>query len=73
MTYQAAKHKLICATRKAMFELAVAQVAVGVGLLVLAYVIKSGEPPIVLWMSALALVFSGLTTAAVVAVEEGKT
>lgn len=70
MTYRRVKHRVICWTRQALFELALAQIVVGVGLWVTAYVIRSGEPPIVLAMSALALVFSGLTTAAVAAIDE---
>lgn len=68
--YAAFKRALICSLGKVVFELAVLQVVVGVGLWVVAYAIKSGEPPIVLAMSALALVFSGATSLTEIAVGE---
>jgi hypothetical protein len=71
--YRAARHKVIGWTRSIRFELALAQLIVGFGLLALAYLLRSSEPPIVLWMSALALVFSGLCTMAVAAIDEGQT
>lgn len=70
MTYRRAKHAVIRWTHSVLFELALAQIVVGFGLWIVAYVIHSGEPPIVLAMSALALVFSGFTTAAVAATDE---
>lgn len=70
MRYRRVKHRIICWTHSVLFELALAQIVVGVGLWAVAYVIHSGEPPIVLAMSALALVFSGFTTAAVAATDE---
>jgi hypothetical protein len=68
--YRRAKHAAIRWTRKWLFELAAAQIAVGVALWAKAYLPAGDEPPIVLAMSALALVFSGLTTAAVAATDE---
>jgi hypothetical protein len=70
VTYRQAKHRVIRWTHSVLFELAVAQIVVGVGLWIVAYAIHSGEPPVVLAMSALALVFSGFTTAAVAATDE---
>jgi hypothetical protein len=69
--YRRAKHRIICWTRAALFELALAQIVVGGGLWLKAYIPQGDEPPIVLAMSALALIFSGFTTAAVAAVDEG--
>lgn len=69
--YRRAKHAVICFTRTWLFEIALAQVVVGVALWAKAYLPAGDEPPIVLAMSALALVFSGLTTAAVAAIDEG--
>jgi hypothetical protein len=68
--YRRAKHAVICWTRAALFELALAQIFIGIGLWLKAYLPAGDEPPIVLAMSALALVFSGLTTAAVAAIDE---
>ena len=69
--YRRAKHALIGWTRTWLFELALAQTLVGLGLWALAYLVSPGEPPIILAMSALALVWSGLTTMAVVAIDNG--
>jgi hypothetical protein len=71
VTYRTAKHRIICWTRAALFELAVAQIVVGVGLWAWAVIRRFDEPAIVLAMSALALIFSGLCTAAVAAIDEG--
>lgn len=71
MTYKRVKHRIVCWTRKLLFEIALAQIVVGAGLWAKAYLPHSDEPPIVLAMSALALVFSGFTTAAVAAIDEG--
>jgi hypothetical protein len=67
--YRRAKHTIVCWTRRWLFELAVAQTLIGLGLWGLAYLVSPGEPPIILAMSALAL-GSGLTTMAVVAIDE---
>lgn len=71
MIYRRVKQRIISWTRAALFEIALAQIVVGAGLWALAYLIHSGEPPVVLAMSALALVFSGLCTAAVAAIDGG--
>ncbi len=70
MNYRRAKHAVICWTRAALFELALGQIIVGLALWPAAYLVSPGEPPIILAMSALALVFSGLTSAAVAAIDE---
>ena len=70
MSYRRARHRVICWTRAALFELALTQLLIGVALWAKAYLPRSDEPPIVLAMSALALVFAGLTTAAVAAIDE---
>lgn len=66
------KHRLICWTRAALFELAIVQIAVGIALWALPYTLGNTEPPSVLAMSALALVFSGVCTMAVCAIDEAK-
>jgi hypothetical protein len=71
--YRRAKHRVICWTRACLFELALGQILAGVGLWAKAYLPASDEPPIVLAMSALALIFSGACTLAVAATDEGKT
>ena len=68
--YRRAKHRIVCWTHEHLFELSLAQVVAGVGLWALSYLISPGEPPIILAMSALALVFSGFTTFAVTAIDE---
>lgn len=70
--YRRLRHRVICWTRACLFEVAAAQIVVGVGLWAKAYLPASDEPPIVLAMSALALIFSGLCTMAVAAIDEGK-
>jgi len=70
MSYEAFKARTICWTRRWLFELALAQLLLGFGLWALSYAIGSKEPPIVLAMSALALVLSGVCTMAVVAVAD---
>jgi hypothetical protein len=64
------KHRIICWTRAVLFELAAAQVFTGIGLWAWAVLRRFDEPAIVLAMSALALVFSGLCTFAVAAIDE---
>lgn len=71
MTYRRFKHATICRAKSVLWELGAVQIVIGFGLWALAYIIKSGEPPIVLAMSALALVFSGVTTMTVVAATDG--
>lgn len=73
MSYARFKHATICWTRRWLWEIAVSQVVVGVGLLVAAYAFGTQEPPAVLWMSALALVFSGACTMAVIAATDSET
>lgn len=70
MTYHHLRDVVVDWTRRWMFELGLAQVVVGLGLWALAYLIHSDEPPIVLAMSAGALVFSGFTTIAVAAQDD---
>lgn len=71
MPYDRLKRAVVCWTHRWLFELAAAQIVVGIGLWALAYLASPGEPPIVLAMSALALIFSGLCTMAVAAIDEG--
>lgn len=71
MSYRRFKHATIQAAKAILWELGVAQILIGVGLWAFAYIIHSGEPPVVLAMSALALVFSGITTMTVVAATDG--
>lgn len=69
--YRRLRHSVICWLRNWLFEIGVAQIVVGVGLWVAAPVLSPGEPPIILAMSALALIFSGWTTAGVAATDDG--
>lgn len=70
MTYRRFRDAVVEWTRRWMFELGLAQVVAGLGLWALAYLIHSEEPPIVLAMSAGALMFSGGTTVAVAAQDD---
>lgn len=70
MDYDHFKQRTICWTRRWLFELALAQIVVGLGLWALSYLLGSQEPPVVLAMSALALVLSGVCTMAVAAVAD---
>lgn len=69
--YRRFRHRTVCWVRRWLYELGLAQVAVGVVLWIVAYVFSPGEPPIILAMSALALIFSGITTVGVAATDDG--
>ncbi len=69
--YRRIRHRLICWTRAWLFEIGMLMVIVGLILWGMAKPWQSGgEPKIILAMSALALVFSGLTTIAVAATDD---
>ena len=67
MTYREFKHVTIRAAKAVLWELGVAQIVVGAALWLMAKPWHPTEPSIILAMSALALIFSGITTTAVVA------
>ena len=72
MTYREFKAATIQGAKAILWELGAVQIVAGFGLWAVAYIIHSGEPPIVLAMSALALVFSGVTTMTVVAATDSE-
>jgi vacuolar-type H+-ATPase subunit I/STV1 len=72
VTYRAFKHATIQWAKAWLWELGAAQIVVGVFLWLVAKPWHPTEPAIVLAMSALALIFSGVTTMAVVAATDSE-
>lgn len=68
MRYKAVKRATICWAQACLWELSVAQLLMGAGLWAVQPFVSPGEPPIIVAMSAGALIFSGVTTFAAAAI-----
>lgn len=71
-TYRGFKHATIRWAKAWLWELGAAQIVIGLGLWLSAKPWHPTEPPVVLAMSGLALIFSGVTTMAVVAATDSE-